>query len=224
MQTVRSSTDYQTDLSNIEMTSQKFETFVGNSSGISQISQTASKINLVVTDGSSVGSLSLTQDMLNAIASKVNIMAQDPTSTLSTQFTLTPSKLESVIQGSGSSTTIKQTIGKIDATVSAVDGQGNVTLTDKALTAIANDINLEANESVNIIVGNNVDPLKENVTSINDNLAKWFVFNSTDGLVIREVDETTGEESKWYTVTNNNGYQIRYATIEEELLKHTKTG
>lgn len=160
VQTVRSSTDYQTDLSTLEMTSSKFETFVASSSSISQIGQTASKINLVVTNASSQGNIYFTEGMSSAIESEVNLMALDSTSELSTQFTLTPAKLESIIQSSGSSTTIKQTIGKINATVSSVDGQGNVTLTDKALSAIADNIDLQANESVSIIVGNSTQTAK----------------------------------------------------------------
>lgn len=190
VQTVRSSTDYQTDLSNIEMTSQKFETFVGNSSGISQISQTASKINLVVTDGSSVGSLSLTEDMLSAIADKVDLMAVDPDSELTAQFSLTPDKLETAIQDSNSGSVIQQALGKINAIVSSVDGTTSVTLTPQALFAIAQNVDLTLNGQFNV----HADEL--------DTINLWMTFDPNLGLIIHV------PSSMWRTRTADNGYYV----------------
>lgn len=75
--TVRDSEEYQSDLASVEMTKDKFEAFVEDSSGVSSIRTQADKISLIVEGTDSEGGLVLTEELLEAMANQINLIANE---------------------------------------------------------------------------------------------------------------------------------------------------
>lgn len=160
----------------------------------SSITLANNKIALMVEDGSTSSNVILTSGMLQAVADKVNLMANDidlsannsittkiqtETLTLSeristaegsieTQATsiseldgwmatskniLSPTGITDILVNNDSFSAVSQKADKIDWVVASGSSASSVTMTDAALEAIANDIDLSANNTVRLAVG-----------------------------------------------------------------------
>lgn len=160
----------------------------------SSITLANNKIALMVEDGSTSSNVILTSGMLQAVADKVNLMANDidfrannsitekiqtETATLSQKISaaessietqaesinvldgwmttaksiLTPTGITDILVNNDSFSAVSQKADKIDWIVANGSSASSVTMTDAALEAIANDIDLSANNTVRIAVG-----------------------------------------------------------------------
>lgn len=72
---VRDSDEYKSDLSELEMTSEKFEAMVKDSESVAQIEAQAGKIELVVEGEDDQGKLVLTEEVLRAIVDQIDLSA-----------------------------------------------------------------------------------------------------------------------------------------------------
>ena len=160
----------------------------------SSITLANNKIALMVEDGSTSSNVILTSGMLQAVADKVNLMANDidlrannsitekiqtETATLSQKISvaessietqaesinvldgwmstaksiLTPTGITDILVNNDSFSAVSQKADKIDWVVASGSSASSVTMTDAALEAIANDIDLSANNTVRLAVG-----------------------------------------------------------------------
>lgn len=160
----------------------------------SSITLANNKIALMVEDGSTSSNVILTSGMLQAVADKVNLMANDidlrannsitekiqtETTTLSQKISaaessietqaesinvldgwmttaksiLTPTGITDILVNNDSFSAVSQKADKIDWVVASGSSASSVTMTDAALEAIANDIDLSANNTVRLAVG-----------------------------------------------------------------------
>lgn len=175
---------------------QSVVTAVTDSDAFSEVSQTADKINWIIESGTGSSDMTLTDDAYGVIADNINLegntsvyLAVKGNGDYQSDIELTPDKLNLAIQDSDSSTIIQETIGKINAVVSSVEGESSVTLTPQALTAIAENIDLS------------VDSLKIHSNSA-DTVNLWMTFDPNQGLIIHVPD------SMWRTRTGDNGYYV----------------
>ena len=160
----------------------------------SSITLANNKIALMVEDGSTSSNVILTSGMLQAVADKVNLMANDidlrannsittkiqtetaglyqrmdaAESSITThatsinnldgristaESTLTPTGITTILVNNDSFSAVSQKADKIDWVVASGSSASSVTMTDAALEAIANDIDLSANNTVRLAVG-----------------------------------------------------------------------
>ena len=193
---------------------------------------------------------------LAALSVKADAIESDVTDIESNVSTLTQraDTLESTVSTiSGNVSTLSQRADTIEASVSDLEGdyaavsvQANkidwivsgddyseMTMTEGALEAIANDINLSANDTIRINSSNQISIEALNGIDLssnesldiyieNSNYGRWIKFTD-QGMVIRrpEIQDETGaviqEASKWSTLTTNDGFYIKYDLINKPI-------
>ena len=118
--------------------------------------------------------------------------------------------------------------GKITANDAIIASASIPELYSATIHAIEGSLNLQSNESINIIVNkivdsmttynaiadNNFDSLYGLINSIDRELNRYFVFDE-NGLVISIKDENGEPASIWSTVTDEIGYHIRRQDLKD---------
>lgn len=153
VQTVRSNDAYKADIAQATMTSDKFESFIANSSGISSISQTANKVNLIVKSGSTETNVQLTDKAIETISEKVQINAEQVEINVGgTTQKLSENGIISIVTSSNEFSEVKQDANKIDLVVADGSTSSQVKITEKAIEAISNDITVNG-KKLTVIAG-----------------------------------------------------------------------
>ena len=177
-----------------------------------------------------VGTLEVSSTQISSTVASLSDDLDDAEISISSLTQRATSIETTVANSSDDISQIIQEAGYIYAVVEDEDEETSVTFTPEALEAIADSINLTANNTIRITSAGQIEQsaidainLRSN-NSLNiyiendTNLGKWIRFDS-EGMTIRKpsyVDETTGEThaaSKWSTVTKEDGYYINHDDV-----------
>lgn len=124
-------------MASVEMTQDKFETFVQNSEGIAKLEMTQEKFETFVEGSESIAKLEMTQD-----------------------------KFETFVEGSEGISAISQKADEIDILIEDGSTSTDVKLTSGAINAISQNINLQANEEFNVTIGDLETSISANTSGI----------------------------------------------------------